>query len=262
MLTNFHTHTNFCDGKNTAEEMVKAAIDKGFLVLGFSGHSYLEFEISASMSDTDGYINEIKRLKEKYKDKIQIYLGIEEDLFTKNRRDDFDYIIGSCHFFCEKGKFYDYDYRETCLEVFGGDAMKLAKRYYEDFCTYILQRKPDIIAHFDLITKLEEKEESIFLSDKEYNKTAESYLKEALKSESIFEVNTGAISRGYRTWPYPSENLLYILKKNDAKIILSSDSHAVDTLDCNFEETKNMLLDIGFKYRYILYDGEFKKIEI
>ena len=35
---NFHTHSKFCDGKNTAEEMVLAAIEKGFDVLGFSSH--------------------------------------------------------------------------------------------------------------------------------------------------------------------------------------------------------------------------------
>ena len=266
MLANFHTHTSFCDGENTPEEMVKSAIDKGFLVLGFSGHSYTEFEYRACMHDTSGYIDEIKRLKEKYKDKIQIYLGIEEDAFTRVRREDFDYLIGSCHFFCEEGKYYsidfDHEHFKTCLDVFKGDIIKLSRRYYENFCTYIKKRKPDIIGHFDLITKFDEIDTPMFLCNKEYNKLAESYLKEALKSECIFEINTGAISRGYRTCPYPSQNLLYILKENDAKIILSSDSHAVDTLDCKFEETKKKLLDIGFKHRYILYDGEFKKIGI
>ena len=27
---NFHTHTTYCDGKETAEQMVQAAIAKGF----------------------------------------------------------------------------------------------------------------------------------------------------------------------------------------------------------------------------------------
>ena len=53
------------------------------------------------MKDQTGYVNEIKKLKEKYKNQIQIYLGVEEDAFNPLNRNDFDYIIGSCHYgFC------------------------------------------------------------------------------------------------------------------------------------------------------------------
>ena len=79
MLANFHTHTVFCDGNNTAEEVVKSAIEKGFSAIGFSGHGYTEFDLRYCMKNTEGYIAEIKWLKEEYKNKIQIYLGIEED---------------------------------------------------------------------------------------------------------------------------------------------------------------------------------------
>ena len=41
---NLHTHTCFCDGKNTPEEMVISAIEKGMDVLGFSGHSSSSFD--------------------------------------------------------------------------------------------------------------------------------------------------------------------------------------------------------------------------
>ena len=47
---NLHTHTTWCDGKNTAEEMVRSAIESGFDVLGFSGHSYTSFDESYCMS--------------------------------------------------------------------------------------------------------------------------------------------------------------------------------------------------------------------
>ena len=63
MLTNFHTHTTFCDGQNTPEEMVLAAIEKGFSALGFSGHGYTTFDTSYCITDTDGYCREIKRLQ-------------------------------------------------------------------------------------------------------------------------------------------------------------------------------------------------------
>ena len=40
---NLHTHTTFCDGKDTPEELVEAAIAKGFDSIGFSGHSYMYY---------------------------------------------------------------------------------------------------------------------------------------------------------------------------------------------------------------------------
>ena len=42
MKQNLHTHSIFCDGKDTIEEMTLEAISKGFDILGFSGHGYLD----------------------------------------------------------------------------------------------------------------------------------------------------------------------------------------------------------------------------
>ncbi len=266
MLSNFHTHSVFCDGENSPEEIVLSAIEKGFCAIGFSGHGYTDYDLRYCMKNTDEYIKEIKALKEKYKGKIEIYLGIEEDAFCHVKREDFDYIIGSCHYFNVDGKFYPIDsspdYFKEGLKVFQGDTVALAESYYSKFCDYILKRKPDIIGHFDLITKFDEMEKSLFLEDKKYNAIAEKYLKEALKADCIFEVNTGAISRGYRTKPYPNENLLHIIKKEGGRVILSSDSHSIDTLDFGFDDAKKQLKEIGFKFVYTIKNGEFVKVNI
>ena len=111
MITNYHTHTNLCDGKNTAEEMVISAINKGFSAIGFSGHGYTAHDLSYCVKDIDGYIKEINRLKEKYKDKIQIYCGIEEDASSYVQREKFEYIIGRSHYFNINGKYYPCDRR-------------------------------------------------------------------------------------------------------------------------------------------------------
>ena len=70
---NLHTHTQFCDGKCTMEQMTQDAIAKGFVTLGFSPHSFTPFDTSYCMNDTAGYAAEVKRLKEKYKNEIQVY---------------------------------------------------------------------------------------------------------------------------------------------------------------------------------------------
>ena len=98
MLANFHTHSTFCDGKNTPEEMVLAAISQGFSALGFSGHGTTDFDLRYCMRDMPGYREEIRRLQEKYAGQIQIFLGIEEDAFAPVDRNAYDYIIGSAHY--------------------------------------------------------------------------------------------------------------------------------------------------------------------
>ncbi len=267
MLSNFHTHTNFCDGNNSAEEMVLSAIDKGFSMLGFSGHGYTDFDLSYCMKDTPLYISEIKRLKEKYKDKIEIYLGVEEDIKCLQNRADFDYIIGSSHYTHVNGKNIALDSSfegfKDCLKEWNGDILGMAKEYYESFCNYILKRKPDIIGHFDLLTKYDEmSEKPYYFGNLEYEKMAKKYVGIAVKSGCLIEVNTGAISRGYRSNPYPSASLLYEIKKQGGKLILSSDSHDVKTLDCEFDSTRKMLKDIGFNCVYSLLNGEFIKDEL
>lgn len=263
MLANYHTHTVFCDGKDTAEEFVAAAINKGFSALGFSGHAPVSFDDSYCMKDVSGYIAEINRLKEKYKKDIEIYLGIEEDCSQLCDRSLFEYVIGSCHYIKIGGRYYSIDGSceeyDSILQMFQNDPVKLAEEYYKGFCDYITARKPDIVGHFDLLTKFEEKGKSVLFSSKEYNRVAEKYLEYAAKSDCVFEVNTGAIARGYRTSPYPAENLLYVLKKNNSRVIISSDCHSKDFLDCNFKETELLLKDIGFEYIYSFLNNEFVK---
>lgn len=266
MLTNYHTHTNFCDGKDSPEEMVISAINNNMDSIGFSGHGQSGFDYSCCIKDMDKYKKEIKRLKEKYKNDIEIYLGIEEEMFGPVNRCEFDYIIGSAHYVKKNNKHFDIDLKyeklAESLNYFNNDVLEYATNYYENFCHYLKERKPDIVGHFDLITKFDEKYPPIFLNNKEYHKIAEKFLRMALEEDLIFEVNTGAIARGYRTTPYPYINLLHIIKKEGGKIILSSDCHDKDYLTFNFKETKKMLKDIGFTHTYHLYKNEFIKKEI
>lgn len=266
MLSNFHTHTVFCDGHDTPEEMILTAIEKGFSTLGFSGHAYTDFDTSYCIKDENAYISEINSLKEKYKDKIEICLGTEEDAFCYADRTKYDYIIGSCHYVKVNGKYYPVDsgYKglKEPIALFDNNPVAFSENYYSNFCEYILKRRPDIIGHFDLITKYDEHENPLFLTNPDYHKVAEKYLKTAIKSNCIFEVNTGAIARGYRTTPYPYENLLYILKKENAKIILSSDCHNKKDLDKNFTQTKQKLRYIGFSELMTIKNGEFTAIKI
>ena len=263
MLTNYHTHSTFCHGNDTPEQIVSAAIDKGFSAIGFSGHGFTPFDFRYCMQDTEAYVAEITRLKAAYAGKLQIYLGAEEDAYEIVDRSRFDYIIGSCHYFYVDGQYYpvdsNYDYFRKCLELFQYDPVKMAHAYYGHFCQYIQTRKPDIIGHFDLITKFSEKDGPNFFDHKGYRETAKTYATIAADTGCLFELNTGAISRGARITPYPHEDILRIIRNAGSSVVLSSDSHEIKTLDFGFSQARTYLKDMGFQYVYCLYDGEFKK---
>ena len=263
MLANFHTHSTFCDGKNTPEEMVLAAIEKGFSAIGFSGHATTPYDLTYCMQDMEGYRAEIQRLKERYQKDIQIYLGIEEDLYSMVNREQYDYLIGSMHYAKKDESYYSIDsgtdYITKCVAFWDHNPIAFAEYYYRTFCEYILRRRPDIVGHFDLLTKYDETMEPFFLNKEGYYEIAEKYLEIALESGCIFEVSTGAMAKGYRKSPYPCERLLHLMKKKDAKVMLSSDSHSVTTLDYQFDEMKYLLREIGFRHTYVLYQDEFRK---
>ena len=206
MKVNLHTHTVFCDGENTAEEMVLSAIDRGFDVLGFSGHSYTAFDESYCMSreDTCAYRTEIARLKKKYADRIEILCGIEQDIYSGMREPGYDYAIGSVHAVRKetpegvKYLYVDWSAEDTAKAVdgvYGGDALAFADDYFAEVSRVYDVTGCDIIGHFDLITKFNEQEPIFDTKAPRYEAAVDRALGVLLKKPVIFEINTGAISR-------------------------------------------------------------------
>ena len=263
MLSNLHTHTRFCDGSAGAEELVTEAIEKGFVSLGFSAHAYAPYGTSYCIKDEDGYISEIKRLKKKYRDKIEIYLGIEEDAFHYADRKNYEYLIGSMHYVQTRNGLLPIDLGEDCvrkiLDAFDGKVGAVANAYYGALYDYLMARRPDVVGHFDLLTKYDELGESYFLGKPEHDKIALDCVGRLAKEGFLFEVNTGAIARGMRKTPYPAPSLLREIKKQGGSIILNSDCHSLGNLDCKFKETKDMLRDIGFDELTVLCNYKFTK---
>lgn len=257
IITNFHTHTTYCDGKDTPEEMVKAAIDKGFTALGFSSHSFYEptKDYTMSLENEPQYFNEIKLLQEKYKEKIEIFCGIEQDYFSPPKRFDYDYSIGSVHCIEKNGVSITVDESAKILNAFldryyGGDYDALAKEYFELVGDVLNKTGADIIGHIDLITKYNEKEKRTL--SKKFFDCAEEAVKKLAPEGKPFEINTGAIARGYRSTPYPSPEILEMIKGEGGKIIFSSDCHNKDFIDCYYKEAEILAKSIGFTEQCII----------
>lgn len=67
-LTNYHSHSLYCDGRAGMEDFVRFALSEGFTSYGFSSHAPLPFSTAWTMEwdIMDDYLSEFHRLKEKY----------------------------------------------------------------------------------------------------------------------------------------------------------------------------------------------------
>lgn len=265
IYSNAHTHTTFCDGVSTAEEQVQAAIRLGFTSLGFSGHSAYEGCKSYCMSHngTNIYIQEIHRLQAKYRAQIKIHLGLELDYYSQVDLTPYDYYIGSVHHYLDPltNEFYSFDGSpDTFYRVyeagFNSDILALARVYYDLVVQTITKprggRLPDIVGHFNLITKRNNDHHLINEGDPAYRAIAFEALRACAETDAIFEINTGAIARGYRAEPYPNLEMLKFLHDHGSKIMINSDCHDARYLNCGFGQAIELAKAAGYKSTIIL----------
>ncbi len=261
----FHIHTAYCDGTESVEQMIRAAIAKGFLRLGFSGHGFNDFrpetEWCMRRKDVPQYQAEVRTMAEKYKDRIEIFCGVEQDACATAATAGFDYVIGSLHYVEKDGVYYAIDESPEVLarairEGFGGNAYALVHRFFEMEAEVVARTNATFIGHFDLVTKFNEGNRYFDPLDKRYRRAALTAMEALLETGKPFELNTGGICRGWRREPYPSFSLLRELHKRKGEILFSSDSHEGATLGFCFVEMAELLRGIGFRtVRVLQKDG-------
>lgn len=254
ITTDFHTHTLYCDGNNTPREMVLAAIEKKMTAIGFTGHAYTSFDTEWCMSleNTEKYISDINELKKEFADSIKIYCGAEWDYYSDGPSGVFEYRIGSVHYIEREGirKTVDENkenFSALVNKLYGGDYYACAEDYYRNVGNVFKKTGADIIGHFDLITKFNEGNLLFDTDNERYIKAWQSAADNLLEYKKPFEINTGAISRGYRTKPYPAADIIDYIGKRGGTFILSSDSHSVNTLLFGFDEWEKYITDKGYK---------------
>lgn len=272
--TNYHTHSSFCDGADSPEEMVKAAIARKFDILGFSSHSMFPFSSGwhIPVNLHKEYIQEILRLKELYKEKITVYAGFEADYIAGVCRPDFgsyrefkaDYIIGSVHFVPGKKGFFEADgSQESVLEGiknhFGGNVKNAVREYFSlekemlETCSF------SILGHADVIRKQNNGGRILFDENSAwYRSELKSVAAAAARAGVCVEVNTGGMLRSRMKLPYPSPYFLSLLREQNVPVVLSSDAHSAAGLDWQFAEAAEYIKRAGYTELAYYKDGGFK----
>lgn len=276
-LMDLHMHTSYSDGADRPSDMLRSAAAKGMKVIGISDHSYTFFDESYCIDRerVDDYVNELIQLKQKClnlndnprfakalgTDDITLYLGIEQDYYSNQPTDIFDYVIGSVHYIGipdDGGEMPDGCLRymgriyipvdespkvltDAAEAYYGGDIYRLIEDYYLVESDVVNRTGADIIGHFDLISKFNEDQGLFDPSDRRYVNAWKSAALRLLESGAVFEINTGAISRGYRTSPYPAPDMIDFIKEHGGRFILSSDAHSKENIAFGFPECVSLL---------------------
>lgn len=279
LKTNYHTHSLFCDGKGSPEEIVQAAIKADFNILGFSSHSMFPFagDCHIPYHQHQDYVNAVRSAAEKYKDKITVLCGFEAEyipLFADSTLTNYkslnpDYLIGSVHYIFTENGHLGVDYKADELKImiddyYKGDAKKMVQDYF------LMERKMlekgdfTIIGHPDLV-RLNNNKLGMFDENDSWYRSEITATADAIKKAGVIaEINTGAIARGRMTDIYPSAEFLELLFQRGVPVTINSDCHNPDFLDCAFDKALQAAVKAGYKeLAYLDADAKvkFQKIQ-
>ena len=268
MRCNLHTHTCFCDGKDTPEQLVQTALRLGFETIGFSGHCLTEFDRSYCMDEekTRQYRKEIARLQAAYGDQIAIFCGIEQDRYGVQPEQPYAYAIGSVHYVKRNQKYIPVDETADILKTaIQQDYQENPYRLLEDYFRAVVEigQQTDLVGHLDLVTKFSEQVTLFDERAPRYRELAIAAVEKLIASgHGCFEINTGAMARGYRTTPYPAPWLLCEIQARGGSICITTDCHDRNQLDYGYEQTVNLAIECGFSSQTILTADGWKQVKI
>lgn len=247
-----HTHHQRCGHAiGTIEDYVKQAIEYGLHYIGISDHSpYFSSEadhpyptIAMAKSELVPYIEEVLRLKEKYKDKIHVLLGIESDFFPDYidvYRDQyllypFDYIIGSVHHVHDIGIFKKGRWEGlTSLEQ-----VKVKGEYYDLIQKSAKSGLFQILGHIDAMKGFYPAFSSIETD------VIEKTMKIIGQEDIAIEINTSGKTKDCGGW-YPTDEILERAFFYHVKVTFGSDAHTPERIGDDFELVQKRLKEIGF----------------
>lgn len=265
MIYDYHVHTYHSDDSEyPMEQVVLDAISMGLREICITDHvdygikldpeGKTEEELKGKVTNVDYpvYFNEVTGLRDKYKDKIAVKLGMEFGIQTHTIGDfeklfaryPFDFIIASCHQVGDK-EFWNQDFQK------GRSQKDYNESYYEELLNVIGKYKNySVLGHLDLINRYDEA--GIYPFEKVREVVAE-ILRTAIADGKGIEVNTSSFRYGLKDLT-PSRNILKLYKDMGGKVLtLGSDSHKPSHLGAHISAVMEELAAMGFEY-YCTFD--------
>jgi|SRR5690625_231898 len=251
-LFDLHTHHYRCGhAEGSIEEYVQAAIERGIEIIGISDHSpFFHYEeeqpypnVSMGKSDLENYIKEVLHIKEKYKNNIEVLLGMESDFFSDYievyskyyEKFPFDYIIGSIHY-VNGLNIFD---KQRWIGMTKKQILETKENYYNLIGQSAKCGLFQIMGHIDAM-KGNYPEFSKFKTE-----VVENTLKLIADYEIAIEVNTSGNTKECGGW-YPAVDVLERAFYYGVDVTFGSDAHNPNRVGEELNLVINRLKEIGF----------------
>jgi histidinol-phosphatase (PHP family) len=261
-----HVHSSFSTDSETAmENQVKAAIAAGVNVLCFTDHIDYDYPESGTVYDFNvaEYQREIERLREIYRKKIEILMGVELGMQKhlggcyKKLLDDypFDFSIGSQHLVGGHDPFFSAVFEgRTDREVY--------REYFEDLLEDVrLFHSFDCLGHLDYVVRYGRHRAREY-SYRAYADIIDEILKLLIRYNIAIEINTAGL-RKMIGFPNPHPLVLKRYREMGGTLVtIGSDAHKTAHVSCQFDEAVNILRNCGFTHYayYVKRKPKFVKI--
>ncbi|WP_409305879.1 histidinol-phosphatase [Peribacillus sp. SCS-155] len=248
-----HTHHERCGhAKGTIRDYIESSIEKGLQIIGISDHTpYFSSKedqphpnIAMAKSQFEEYITEVLRLKEQYKNQIEVLLGIEADFFPEYAEAyrkifkpyPFDYIIGSVHHL-DGVSIFDKNRWEGLSSQ---EKIKTKESYYELIEQSASSGMFQVLGHIDAMKGYYPAFSAIETD------VVEKTLKTIGENDMAIEINTSGKTKYCGGW-YPANEILERALFHNVKVTFGSDAHNPDRIADEFEEVRKLLKEIGFR---------------
>ncbi|KIR02132.1 Histidinol-phosphatase [Lachnospiraceae bacterium TWA4] len=268
MYTDTHVHTVFSSDSST---IVNRQIDKAILLgmkrLYITDHQDFDFPEEkyglAFTFDTSSYFEKLTELKEFYKGKIELLIGVELGLMphlagklkTYLASYPFDYVIGSTHLIRKIDPYYPEFYegrseKEAYLEYF--------ETILENIHTF---NEFDSLGHLDYVVRYGPNQNKNY-SYLEYRDIIDEILKAIIDKNLALEINTAGIKYGLGHAHPHSDIIKRYLELGGEMITLGSDAHKPEHLGYAFLDIKDLLESLNIRYltNFVKRKPEFIKI--
>ncbi len=254
MKFDLHTHHERCGhATGKIEDYIRAAIDAGLAAIGISDHSpYFADErdhpspgVCMAKSEFPAYVREVLRLKEKYRDRIEVLLGVESDFFPDQievykkayKPYPFDYIIGSVH---QSGGVSVFN-RNRWRGLDESQRIEEKRRYYELIRQSAVSGLFQVLGHIDAM-----KGYYPAFSDIPAAEDIDAALKAAAEHRIAIEINTSGKTKDCGGW-YPSDDILERALHFGVDVTFGSDAHVPERVGDEWDQVRRRLREIGFK---------------
>lgn len=252
---NLHSHTEYCDGRNTMEEMARGALEAGMEFYGFTPHSPIPVESKCNMdaAKVEDFIARSHEIASRHAPQCTFLTGMEIDYLGSEwgphldyfQRMDLDYRIGSVHFVPTRdGVAIDCDGRYerfavNLKEAFGGDLRYVVEKYFEQVITMTERGGFDILGHLDKIAGNASQAQPGIEDEPWYKGLIDHALSTASSAGVIVEINTKALATKGRF--FPAARWIDKVMATGLPVAVNSDAHYVDKIDAGRREAFKLL---------------------